>query len=135
MPRPQQQPIGLTPGQAQYVLDRLLADRRIAPAEITRYVSDMQHEIVELEARIARLREASGTSAPTAAPFRAPQAPPPATRAGRKRRRRTGNPLAGSYMGYMRQVKSASKKSEFKKIKEERGFADAIAAIKQHLGK
>lgn len=41
----------------------------------------------------------------------------------------------GSYVGYMRQVRDGRKTAEFRKIKEQRGFADAIAALRQHIGK
>lgn len=134
MPRPRQA-ARLSPGQAGYVLTRMLHERRISPAEINRYLAEMQREITDLEARIAHLRRLAGAPAHSApvAPARAPAAATP--RAARKRRSRRGNPLAGSYMGYMRQVKGARKKTEFKKLKEERGFTDAIAAIKKHLGK
>lgn len=65
MPRPRQNaPSGspLTPGQASYVLDRLISERRISPGEISRYVSEMGREITDLEARLQRLREAHGGS-------------------------------------------------------------------------
>ena len=61
MPRPRQSGgTSYSSGQASYVLDRLIADRRISPGEITRYVSDMGREISELEARLASLRAAHG---------------------------------------------------------------------------
>jgi hypothetical protein len=61
MPRPKQSGgSSYSSGQASYVLDRLVADRRISPGEITRYVSEMGREISELEARLASLRAAHG---------------------------------------------------------------------------
>lgn len=53
----------LSSGQAAYVLDRLIAERRISPGEINRYVGEMGREISDLEARLARLREAAGSAA------------------------------------------------------------------------
>ncbi len=53
----------LSSGQASYVLDRLIAERRISPGEINRYVGEMGREISDLEARLARLREAAGSVA------------------------------------------------------------------------
>lgn len=53
----------LSSGQASYVLDRLIAERRISPGEINRYVGEMGREISDLEARLARLREAAGNVA------------------------------------------------------------------------
>src|SRR5688500_2058812 len=61
MPRPKQSgSSSYSSGQASYVLDRLVAERRISPGEINRYVGDMGREISELEQKLARLREAHG---------------------------------------------------------------------------
>jgi hypothetical protein len=60
MPRPRQASGPLTPGQASYVLDRLIRDRRLSAGEIARYVGEMRSEIDELEERLARLRAAHG---------------------------------------------------------------------------
>jgi hypothetical protein len=57
----------LSSGQASYVLDRLIAERRISMGEINRYVGEMGREISDLEARLARLREAAGNVAHAAA--------------------------------------------------------------------
>ena len=75
VPRPPQSPNApqLTPGQASYVLDRLVSERRISPGEITRYVSDMHREISELESRLQSLRSAAAGGAP---PRRGPGRPP-----------------------------------------------------------
>jgi hypothetical protein len=63
VPRPRLQVTApsLSPGQASYVLDRLVADRRISVGEINRYVSDMHREISALESRLNALRSAAGT--------------------------------------------------------------------------
>jgi hypothetical protein len=47
-------------GQASYVLERLLKDRRVSPKEIARYVAEMDEEISELESRLRVLRKAQG---------------------------------------------------------------------------
>jgi len=52
-------------GQAAYVLDRLIADRRISPSEVSRYVSDMHREISDLETRLQTLRTHAGQSTGT----------------------------------------------------------------------
>lgn len=132
-------PSTISPGQAQYVLERLISERRIAAADVSRYVAEMGREITDIEARLARLREVAAPAAARPAVQRRRRTRParsaaPRTR-GRGSKRRTGNPLAGSYMGYMRQVRTDRKKAEFRKIKEEQGYERAIAAIKQHLGK
>ncbi len=53
----------LSHGQAAYVLDRLIADRRISPSEVSRYVSDMHREISDLETRLQTLRTHAGQAA------------------------------------------------------------------------
>lgn len=133
MPRSARRPTAITPGQAQFILDRLLEERRISPAEIARYAADMQREIAELEARIAHLRGIAGAPPPRAVGTQS--GPARSVRRDAQHRRRKGNPLAGSYMGYMRQVKGAHKKAKFKRIKADHGLTDAIAALKQYLGK
>ena len=61
MPRPrssQQSTTTLSPGQATYVLERLVAERRISPGEIYRYLSEINREISSLEERLSALRGA-----------------------------------------------------------------------------
>ena len=55
----------LSHGQAAYVLDRLIADRRVSPSEVSRYVSDMHREISDLETRLQTLRTHAGASTGT----------------------------------------------------------------------
>jgi hypothetical protein len=100
----------LTPGQAAYVLERLISDRRLSPGEVSRYVSEMGREISDLEQRLQRLREAHGGSAGggggAAAPARrGPGRPPgrpgrppgrPGRPPGRPRGRRPGRPPAAA---------------------------------------
>jgi hypothetical protein len=57
----------LSGGQASYVLDCLIADRRISASEVSRYVSDMHREISDLESRLQTLRAHAGAAAPAAA--------------------------------------------------------------------
>lgn len=57
----------LSAGQASYVLDCLIADRRISASEVSRYVSDMHREISDLESRLQTLRAHAGVAAPAAA--------------------------------------------------------------------
>jgi hypothetical protein len=64
----------LSAGQASYVLDRLIAERRISPSDIIRCVGDMHREISDLESRLQNLRASAG-AAPAAA-RRGPGRPP-----------------------------------------------------------
>ena len=87
MPRPKSNPspTPLSPGQAAYVLDQLVKERRISQGEINRYVSDMGREISDLESRLQRLREAHGGSSASSSSSSASSAAAPV-------RRRPGRP-------------------------------------------
>src|SRR4051812_34243230 len=81
MPRPRKLPTPsqLSPGQAAYVVERLIAERRLSMGEVSRYVGEMGREIDELEQRLQRLRLAHGLGAVAAArrgPGRPPGRPP-----------------------------------------------------------
>ncbi len=80
----------LSSGQAAYVLDRLVKERRISAGEINRYVSEMSLEISQLEQRLARLREAAGPAAAAVAGIAAGIAGAAVAR--RRRRRGPGRP-------------------------------------------
>jgi hypothetical protein len=102
MPRPRKEIASpsLSPGQAKYVLDRLVSERRVSPGEINRYVNEMHGEISSLEQQLERLRAAvggSGAAAPVrrgrpAGSGRPPGRPPGPGRPGR----RPGRPSAAS---------------------------------------
>jgi hypothetical protein len=50
----------LGPGQASYVLDRVIAEQRVSLGDVQRYISDMHRQIAVLEGRLQSLREAAG---------------------------------------------------------------------------
>lgn len=154
MPGPRVQTSGaqLSPGQAAYVLERLVADRRISQGEVNRYVAEMGREIKELEARLQRLRSVQGggttqatrrrtrgngatTPARTAAP--APASAP----AKRKRRARklsaeeiASRQLQGRYLSLIRRI-PANKRAQYKKLASEKGREAAIKEMKAAVGK
>lgn len=70
MPRPRANVStpSLSAGQAAYVLERLVAERRISAAEVNRCIGDMHREISDLESRLQSLRANAGAapSAPAA---------------------------------------------------------------------
>ena len=107
MPRPRLQASApqLSPGQASYVLERLVAERRISAGELNRYVSDMHREISELESKLNSLRAAAGGMVSSGAPVRRrPGRPPksasaaaaPAAAPARRRGRPPGSGSAGA---------------------------------------
>jgi len=67
-------------------LDRLIADRRISPGEVSRYVSDMHREISDLESRLQTLRASAG-AAPSSAPSAPRRGRPPGRPPGSGKRR------------------------------------------------
>jgi hypothetical protein len=57
----------LSGGQAAYVLERLLKDRRVSQGDVNGYLSEMSREINDLEARLQHLKDAVGGAAAAAA--------------------------------------------------------------------
>jgi len=137
VPRPRIELPRLSPGQATYVLDRLIADRRISSGEVSRYVSDMQREIDELESRLHRLRQAGGSaSAKLPIARRAAASSTPAR--GRRRRitaeQRASRVIQGRYLGLIRQI-PAGRRGQYQKIAKEKGREAAIREMANALGK
>jgi hypothetical protein len=141
-------PHDLTPGQASYVLQRLIGDRRITRTDLQRYANDMRREIGELEERLRSLREATGGAIRSAV-----QAITPGRRRGRppgsgtdgaakKRRRRAAltpeqaesRKLQGRYLGLIRQI-PATRRAQYKKIVKEKGREAAIKEMLSALNK
>src|SRR4051794_557816 len=78
----------VTQGAALWVIERLLADRRITQQDVQRYAADMGREIQDIERRLASLREAAGNASVTST---APRKTSPQTS-----KRRPGRPKKGS---------------------------------------
>lgn len=90
MPRPKQggSP-SYSPGQAHYVLNRLINERRLSHGEVSRYVGEMHNEIGDLERRLASLRAAAGHTGSSSASSSGGTTAAPA--AGRRRGRPPGS--------------------------------------------
>lgn len=116
----------LSDSQAAYVLERLLADRRISPNDVTRYVAAMRDEIAELEARIAALRgrdDGHGQSR-SRGTGREVQGKRPAPSPARK----ASQQLQGKYISLVRQVPKAQR-GKYQTIAKEQGREAAIRAL------
>ena len=142
----------LSPGQASYVLQRLISDRRVSAGDVSRYVSDMQREISDLEERLEALRQASGSAASSGAAGQRRRGRPPAqasqqsqsqqsqSEGGRRRRRaitpeqRQSRVIQGRYLGLIRQI-PASRRGQYQRIAKERGREAAIKEMTAALGK
>ena len=150
MPRPRK-PVSLpqlSAAQAQFILERLVNDRRVSATEINRYMGALQREINALEQRLQSLRSASaGGAAPVR---RGPGRPPgsgvsaPAAGGRRRRRRRSSAALSpeqrasrqlqGQYLGLIRQI-PASRRAQYAKIAKEKGREAAIREMRSALNK
>lgn len=132
----------LSPGQASYVLDRLIGDRRISRADVQRYVDAMHREIGDLEQRLQSLKEATGGAIRSAIHALTPgkrRGRPPGTGARRKSAKITAEQLAsrqlqGRYLGLIRQI-PASRRATYQKIAKDKGREAAIKEMMTTLKK
>lgn len=148
MPRPRKAAPQLTAGQASFVLERLISNRRVSAGEINRYLGEMQKEIASLEQRLQSLRTASsGAASPARRPGRPPRvrssagsAASPAKARGRKRSKvltpeqRASRQLQGRYLALVRQI-PANKRAGFSRMTKEKGREAAIKAMTEALKK
>jgi len=126
----------LTPAQASYVLERLIADRRISLAEVRGYLAAMGSEIEDIDRRLATLREAASH---VPMPARAPRsAVVPARQATRKRRpaKGAGHPrgIAGTLAVLLRSI-PAAEHAAIAAIRSDRGIKAAIVAARRAVRK
>jgi hypothetical protein len=123
---------GISPGQASYVVERLLAERRISPSDVNACLADLAREIRDIEDRIATLRAVAGSDMPR------PKTSPKRRVARRKRVGRPGRPSAmqlnGRYMGFYRQIPKYDQ-AKYSAIRKEQGIEAAIRAMRERLGK
>jgi hypothetical protein len=127
----------VTAGQAQWVLERLLADRRISQQDVQRYVAGIAREIQDLERRLAVLREAAGTGP---VPSSAPRSAAPAAKAGKRRpgrpKKRSGHPrgIAGTLAVLLRSI-PAAEHAAISAIRADQGIKAAIGAARAAVKK
>jgi hypothetical protein len=126
----------VTAGQAYWIIERLLADRRISQQDVQRYVADMGREIRDLEQRLASLREAAGDR-PTTSPT------PRNGTAGDARTRRPGRPekgsghprgIAGTLAVLLRSI-PAAEHAAIAAIRADQGIKAAISAARAAVKK
>lgn len=126
----------LSPGQANYVLERMIRDRRVSAGEVSRYIGDMQREIADLERRLEDLRSVAGGAARAARPRPgrpAPRAARPAA-GGAKSTATASQRLQGRYLGLIRQIPE-SRRAQYAKIAREKGREAAIREMEAALKK
>jgi hypothetical protein len=121
----------ITPGQAQWVIDRLIAERRISRVDVQTYVADMGREIHDIETRLAILREAAGKpSAASPTPRRAAGARKAQRRAGVKKGHPRG--IAGTLAVLLRSI-PAGEHAAINAIRVDKGIKAAIAAARKAI--
>lgn len=129
--------IGVTPGQAQWIVERMIAERRISAADVRGILANMGEEIAELERRLAALREARG-DAPVG--LQAPRSEPPARktrkRRGRRSKKATGHPrgIAGTLAVLLRAL-PATEHAAIQAIRADQGIQAAIKAAQAAVKK
>ena len=122
----------VTPGQAQWIVERLLADRRISRGDVQGYVADMGREIQELEEQLASLREAAG-HAGAVSPLPPTEVPPPkATKRVGRRKKGSGHPrgIAGTLAVLVRSL-PVGEHAAIAEVREAKGIKAAIRAAKR----
>lgn len=120
----------VTAGQAQWIIERLLADRRISQQDVQRYVADMSREIQDLERRLASLREAAG-NAPVASPPPRTMTPKTGKRRPGRPKKRSGHPrgIAGTLAVLLRSI-PAAEHAAIAAIRANQGIKAAISAAR-----
>lgn len=119
--------VAVTPAQAQWIVERLIADRRISAADVRGLLSDLGDEIAAIERRLKALREASGHR-PVASP--APRSEAPVAKARKQSgRRKKGHPrgIAGTLAVLLRSI-PAAEHAAIAAIREDKGIKAAIKA-------
>jgi hypothetical protein len=114
--------LNLTPGQATYVVIRLVEDGKLSVPEVERIAALMDAEIAELESRLARLQGA--LRGPTrSATKRGHHAGMASVQQARSRR------VQGEYMGLIRHL-GGRDRTRIKKLAAERGREAAIKEMR-----
>jgi len=121
--------VSVTPAQAQWIVERLIADRRISQAEVRSILSDLGHEIASIEQRLATLRAATATASVTS------QTPPRQARSarpGKSGSRKKGHPrgIAGTLAVLLRSI-PAAEHAAIAAIRADQGIKAAIEAATQ----
>jgi len=122
----------VTPGQAQWIIERLLADRRISAKDVNQYLAGMQGEIRDIERRLSDLRGAAGT--PTVAAPAARTAVAPAKTRKRRAGGKKGHPrgIAGTLAVLLRSI-PAAEHAAIAAIRADKGIKAAIKAAQSAI--
>jgi hypothetical protein len=125
----------VTAGQAQWIIERLLAERRISQQDVQRYAADIGREIQDLERRLDSLREASGNAPETSPPTRSATPKTGKRRPGRPKKG-SGHPrgIAGTLAVLLRSI-PAAEHAAIAAIRADKGIKAAISAARAAVKK
>lgn len=121
------QAIAVTPAQAKWIVERLIAERRISSADVQKLLSELGAEIEAIERRLASLRS-SGGHTPVTSP--APRSEGLAATASKEAgRRKKGHPrgIAGTLAVLLRSI-PAGEHAAIHAIRADKGIKAAIKA-------
>ena len=137
--------VSLTPGQALYILEKAIADRKLSRRDVAQYQGEMTREIRDLEERLASLNAAGAREARL--PVRRSGPGKRAAAAPRQRAQRAARPkreitperaesmrVQGAYLALLAQI-PAAKRDQFKKLAREDSREAAIKKMRDLLGK
>lgn len=131
----------LTPGQARFVLDQILKDKKIRSRDIDKYLKEMDREIESLEERLSMLRQtpASGASASTRA-TRARKPRKGGKKGAKRGSRKATTPeaqrsrqLQGQYISLIKRF-SGKQRDKFKNLAKKQGREEAVKQMKAAIG-
>lgn len=135
----------LTPGQAKFVLERIVADKKIKSREIDKYLKEMDSEIENLEQRLSMLRGSRGSAPATSGKGRSGRrskaaAATSGSEKGSKRKRgsrkattpeaQKSRQLQGQYISLIKRF-SGKERDRFKALAKEQGREEAVKQMKQ----
>lgn len=118
----------VTPSQAAYVVEKLIAERKVSRADVQRYLQYMQTEIRNLEQKIASLR-GHVPAAPLAQPSKAPSQKTTPKKRGRGRKGYLRG-LAGTFAVLTREL-AAADRAKYESIRSEKGLTAAVAELRK----
>jgi Arc/MetJ-type ribon-helix-helix transcriptional regulator len=121
--------VSVSPAQAQWIVERLIADRRISAADVRSLLSGLEQEIRDIEQRLSGLRDAAG---PTAVASPAPRSEAPAAKTRKRQsRKKKGHPrgIAGTLSVLLRSI-PAAEHAAIAAIRADKGIKSAIKAAK-----
>jgi hypothetical protein len=116
--------VQLTPGKALFVIERLIADKKVTRARVEKIAGQVDQEISTLERRLAMLR--GGEAVGVATQSKGAQKRPTSAATAASRR------LQGQYLGLIRQI-PASQRGKFKKVAATKGREQAVRMLRTEL--